>query len=184
MEYKVLHATETAHLFYHTCTILQRRWWLSTWGDRWDSKWSQWVPWSCLSSAKACSLATQGSSLTAVLWVWCNHSPVSVQTTQPEAPFSCWQGVHLKPLRCVNPRTGKKLALLETWGKDCGSLGDVRFRWCPHLRQAAFTGRKLTLKYLILATALSHLKARYFNEMARWWKCCNAFFVAAVPQTV
>lgn len=30
---------------------------------------------------------------------------------------------------------------VETWCKNCASPGDVRFRRCPHPRQAAFTDR-------------------------------------------
>lgn len=95
--------------------------------DRWHSKWSQWVPWGCLSLAKASSLAAQGSPLTEVLWVWHNHLPLSVQNTQPYAPSRCWRE---DPQVCpsdVSTHAAKKTGsswvpdiktalVLETWG--------------------------------------------------------------------
>lgn len=114
-----------------------------------------------------------------VLWVWCNHMPVSVQKYSHMDLPATDRETSSVPLSWVNPHRHKDQALLETQCKDCASLGDVNqvtssppagFHWKP------------ALKYFILPTALSHCEAELL-QWRSWWKCCNAFFVAATPQT-
>lgn len=111
-----------------------------------------------------------------VLWVWHNHLLVSVQTTQPYAPFGYWHGIPQMCLTDVSTHADKRpgppgnltVLVLEMPSPLAGCLH------CQSSHQSTSHCQQLW----------ATVKPRDFNEMARWWKCCNAFFVAFIPQNL
>lgn len=100
-------------------------------------------------------------------------------TAQLYAPFGYWQGVPPMCLTDVSTHAGQKARLSRK--PDTGTVLVLEMPSPPAGCLPWQSSHQSTSR---CQQPWATVKPRDFSEMARWWKCCNAFYVAFIPQSL